>query len=147
MHYLDAKKTAGEEARRQLHRNVASNIEQVLAATPHTAPTIRLPAFHHVISEFKFTLFRQRKICIAWHFFIEKNYFFQAKTFVLRQYKMTLTRAQSCSFEQRSVIKLVNIYEECVMWIKKYDLIKSMFKNASVSAGSVEYVDCVSEEG
>ena len=27
MHYLDADKTAGEEARRQLHKNVASNIE------------------------------------------------------------------------------------------------------------------------
>ena len=36
-----------EEARRQLHKNVASNIEQVLAATPHKAPTIRPPAFHH----------------------------------------------------------------------------------------------------
>ena len=34
MHHLDANKTAGEEARRQLHKNVASNIEQVLAATP-----------------------------------------------------------------------------------------------------------------
>ena len=34
-HYFDANKTAGEEARRQLHKNVASNIEQVLAATPH----------------------------------------------------------------------------------------------------------------
>ena len=34
MHYLDANKTAGEEARWQLHKNVASNIEQVLAATP-----------------------------------------------------------------------------------------------------------------
>ena len=43
MHYLDAKKTAGEEARRQLHKNAASNIEQVLEATPHKAPTIRLP--------------------------------------------------------------------------------------------------------
>ena len=42
MHYLDANKTAGE-ARRQLHKNVASNIEQVLAATPHKAPSIRLP--------------------------------------------------------------------------------------------------------
>ena len=30
MHYLDANKTAQEEARRQLHKNVASNIEQVL---------------------------------------------------------------------------------------------------------------------
>ena len=28
MHYLDAKKTAGEEARRQLHKNAASNIKQ-----------------------------------------------------------------------------------------------------------------------
>ena len=34
---------AGEEARRQLYKNVASNIEQVLAATPHTAPTLRPP--------------------------------------------------------------------------------------------------------
>ena len=38
---------AGEEARRQLHKNAASNIEQVLAATPHEAPTIRPPASHH----------------------------------------------------------------------------------------------------
>ena len=29
MHYMDANKTAGEEARRQLHKNAASNIEQV----------------------------------------------------------------------------------------------------------------------
>ena len=27
MHHLDAIKTAGEEARRQLHKNAASNIE------------------------------------------------------------------------------------------------------------------------
>ena len=47
MHFLDANKTAGEEARRQLHKNVASNIEQVLAATSHKAPTIRPPASHH----------------------------------------------------------------------------------------------------
>ena len=40
-------KTAGEEARWQLHKNVASNIEQVLAATPNKAPTIRPPASHH----------------------------------------------------------------------------------------------------
>ena len=31
---MDANKTAGEEARRQLHKNAASNIEQVLEATP-----------------------------------------------------------------------------------------------------------------
>ena len=47
MHYLDANKTAREEARRQLHKNVASNIEQVQAATPHKAPTIWPPASHH----------------------------------------------------------------------------------------------------
>ena len=36
-----------EEASRQLHKNVASNIEQVLVATPHKAPTIRPLASHH----------------------------------------------------------------------------------------------------
>ena len=40
-------KTAGEEARRQLHKNAASNIEQVLEATPQKAPTIRPPTAHH----------------------------------------------------------------------------------------------------
>ncbi len=34
MHYMDANKTAGEEARQQLHKNAVSNIEQVLEATP-----------------------------------------------------------------------------------------------------------------
>ena len=38
MHYLDANKTAGEKARRQLHKNAASNIEQVLEETPHKTP-------------------------------------------------------------------------------------------------------------
>ena len=47
MHHLDANKTAGEEAWWQLHKNAASNIEQVLVATPHKAPTIRPPASHH----------------------------------------------------------------------------------------------------
>ena len=47
MHYLDANETAGEEAKRQLHKNAASNIEQVLAATPNKATTIRPPASHH----------------------------------------------------------------------------------------------------
>ena len=44
---MDANKTAREEAKRQLHKNVASNIEEVLAATPHKAPTIRPPASHY----------------------------------------------------------------------------------------------------
>ncbi len=32
LHYMDSNKTAGEEARRQLLKNAASNLEQVLAA-------------------------------------------------------------------------------------------------------------------
>ena len=46
MNYMDANKTAGE-ARRQLHKNAASNVEQVLEATPHKTPTIRPPDSHH----------------------------------------------------------------------------------------------------
>ena len=46
-HDLDANKTAGEKAKQQLQQNAASNIEQVLEATPHKAPTIRPPASHH----------------------------------------------------------------------------------------------------
>ena len=44
---MDANKTAGEEARRQLHKNAACNLEQVLAATPHKTPTVRPPASYH----------------------------------------------------------------------------------------------------
>ena len=47
MHYLDANKTAGKKARRQLHKNTTSNVEQVLVPTPHKAPTIPPPASHH----------------------------------------------------------------------------------------------------
>ena len=47
LHYMDANKTAGEEARRQLHKNAACNLEQVLAATPHKTPTVRSPAYYH----------------------------------------------------------------------------------------------------
>ena len=47
MDYLDANITAGEKARWQLHKNAASNIEQVLEATPHKAPTIWTPTSHH----------------------------------------------------------------------------------------------------
>ena len=41
MHYLEANKTSGEKARWQLHKNAASNIEQVLEATPHKTITLR----------------------------------------------------------------------------------------------------------
>ena len=47
MHYLDTNKTAGEKGSQQLHKNAASNIEQVLEATTHKAPTIRPPTSHH----------------------------------------------------------------------------------------------------
>ena len=47
MHNMDANSTAGEETWRQLHKNAESNIEQVLATTPHETPTIRPLAFHH----------------------------------------------------------------------------------------------------
>ena len=49
LHYIDSNKAAGEEARRQLHKNAASNLEQVLAATPHKTPTVRQPASYHEI--------------------------------------------------------------------------------------------------
>ena len=45
--FLGASKTTGEEARRELHNNVASNIEQVLVAILNKAPTIRPPASHY----------------------------------------------------------------------------------------------------
>ena len=41
MHYMDANKTYAEKAWRQLHKNAASNIEQVLEAAPHKAATVR----------------------------------------------------------------------------------------------------------
>ena len=47
MHYMDTNKTAEKEARRQLHKNAASNLEQLLTATPHKTPTVRPPASHH----------------------------------------------------------------------------------------------------
>ena len=47
MHFMDSNKTTGEEARRQLHKNAACNLEQVLAATPHKTPTLRPPASYH----------------------------------------------------------------------------------------------------
>ena len=44
---MDANKTAGAEARRQLHKNAACNLEQDLAATPHKTPPVRPPASYH----------------------------------------------------------------------------------------------------
>ena len=46
-YYMDANETDGEEAWRQLHKNAASNVEQVLEATPHKAAAIRPLTNHH----------------------------------------------------------------------------------------------------
>ena len=47
MHYMDANKSTGEEARWQLHKNARCNPEQVLAATPHKTPAVRpLTPYH-----------------------------------------------------------------------------------------------------
>ena len=43
----DVLREVSEETNRQLHKNVASNTKQDLAATPHKAPTIRPLASHH----------------------------------------------------------------------------------------------------
>ena len=47
MHYMDANKTAGQKAWRQLHKNAVSNIEQVLEATLNNAAAVRPPTTHH----------------------------------------------------------------------------------------------------
>ena len=47
LHYMDANKMAGEEARRQLHKNATCHLKQVLAATLNKTPTVRPPAPYH----------------------------------------------------------------------------------------------------
>ena len=47
MHYMDANKTYGEKAWRQLHKNAASNIEQILEASPNKAAAVRPLTIHH----------------------------------------------------------------------------------------------------
>ena len=47
MHYIDANYAAGEKARRQQHKNAASNSEQVLEATSQKTPTVRPLTSHH----------------------------------------------------------------------------------------------------
>ena len=47
MQYMDANKTYGEKAWRQLHNNAASNIEQVLEIAPYKAAAVYPPATHH----------------------------------------------------------------------------------------------------
>ena len=47
MHNWDANKTAGEKARRQLHKNAASSIEQVRETAPHKAAAVRTRTTHH----------------------------------------------------------------------------------------------------
>ena len=44
VHYIDANKTYGEKALRQLHKNAASYIEQDLMATPNKTAAARPPS-------------------------------------------------------------------------------------------------------
>ena len=47
MHYMDANKTDGEKAWRQLHKNAVCNFEQVLEITSYKAAAVRPPTSHH----------------------------------------------------------------------------------------------------
>ena len=47
MHHMDAYKTYGEKAWRQLHKIAASNIEQVLKTTPSKAAAVQPPTTHY----------------------------------------------------------------------------------------------------
>ena len=47
MHYMNANRAAEEKAWRQLHKNTASNIEQVLEAAPYKTAAVRPPTTHH----------------------------------------------------------------------------------------------------
>ena len=47
MHYMDANQTYREKAWRQLHKNAASNIEQVLEVAPQKAAAVLSPSTHH----------------------------------------------------------------------------------------------------
>ena len=47
MHYMDANKTYGEKAWRQLYKNAASNIKQVLEAALYKIAAVRPLTTHH----------------------------------------------------------------------------------------------------
>ena len=45
--HVDANKTDGEKAWRQLHKNTACNIELILETAPHKAAAAGPPTTHH----------------------------------------------------------------------------------------------------
>ena len=47
MHYIEANKTYGEKVWRQLRKNAASNIEQVMEAAPNKAAAVRPITTYH----------------------------------------------------------------------------------------------------
>ena len=47
MHYTNANKMCGEKSWGQLHKNAASNTEQVLEAAPHKAAAVQPLTIHH----------------------------------------------------------------------------------------------------
>ena len=50
MHHVDANKMYGEKTWRQLRKNAASNIEQVLETAPHKTETVRPPTMKTSLS-------------------------------------------------------------------------------------------------
>ena len=47
MHYMNANYAYGDKARRQLHKNAAKNIKQVLEAIPYKKAAVRPLTTHH----------------------------------------------------------------------------------------------------
>ena len=47
MHHMDANSAYGEKAWRQLYKNAASGMEEVLEVTPYKTADVRPPTTHH----------------------------------------------------------------------------------------------------
>ena len=48
MHHMDANETYGEKVWQQLHKNAASDTEQVLEVSPQKTAAVRLLTTHHI---------------------------------------------------------------------------------------------------
>ena len=97
---MDANKTAGEEARRQLHKNATCNLKQVLAATPHKTPTVRPPAPYHENMMIYIYIYTYIYIYIfKQHFFVNANFIKHHHHIALvARISLTLSRHSSLSF-------------------------------------------------
>ena len=56
MHYIDVDKTHKEKARREMHKNSTSYIEQILEATPHET-TVVSPLTSYEVHKISFQTF------------------------------------------------------------------------------------------